>query len=81
MSKPNESTFPYFVNQCDMCNHKRYPDGGYCYMFRTVPMGPCGQHTVQTIKAMHTRAKSAFDTLQRMQSEQHYGMEPWGSIK
>ena len=28
---------------CKTCEHKQYPDGGWCYMFRTEPEGVCKQ--------------------------------------
>ena len=55
-----------FDNQCGMCAHKQHPDAGYCYMFRTEPIGPCGQHTVLALKAMHTRAQGAIATMKVM---------------
>lgn len=30
---------------CSTCDHKKRPDDGHCYMFRTAPSGVCGQHT------------------------------------
>ena len=32
-------------NNCETCNHKNYPDGGWCYMFREEPITKCMQHT------------------------------------
>jgi hypothetical protein len=32
-------------NNCATCNHKRHPDGGWCYMFRSAPNTACAQHT------------------------------------
>jgi hypothetical protein len=32
-------------NRCETCNHKRTPDGGWCYMFRDEPNFDCAQHT------------------------------------
>lgn len=32
-------------NNCSTCNHKKHPDGGHCYMFRTEPQWQCQQHT------------------------------------
>jgi hypothetical protein len=32
-------------NNCSMCDHKRYPDGGWCYMFRNEPDRVCHCHT------------------------------------
>jgi hypothetical protein len=31
-------------NNCATCEHKRYPDGGHCYMFREEPVFLCWQH-------------------------------------
>lgn len=30
---------------CTTCDHKKYPDGGHCYMFKTEPKQTCGLHT------------------------------------
>lgn len=32
-------------NNCDSCDHKKPPDGGWCYMFRSEPTGICMKHT------------------------------------
>jgi len=32
-------------NNCGTCQHKRHPDGGWCYMFRDEPTERCYQHT------------------------------------
>ena len=32
-------------NNCETCDHKKRPDGGWCYMFRTEPTEVCRQHT------------------------------------
>lgn len=32
-------------NNCASCEHKKRPEGGHCYMFRTEPEGICMQHT------------------------------------
>jgi hypothetical protein len=34
-------------NNCAACDHKRHPDGGWCYMFRNEPAEPCMQHTAR----------------------------------
>jgi hypothetical protein len=34
-------------NNCAACDHKRYPDGGHCYMFRHAPEWECQQHTAR----------------------------------
>ncbi len=34
-------------NNCSTCNHKQYPGGGHCYMFRAAPAEPCAHHTFQ----------------------------------
>ena len=31
-------------NRCATCEHKKYPDGGHCYMFREEPTFLCMQH-------------------------------------
>lgn len=48
MSKPNN---------CEMCQHKKNPDGGHCYMFRLAPTEPCMQHTVRTLAASASRQR------------------------
>lgn len=30
---------------CATCGHKKHPDGGWCYMFRTPPTTACLKHT------------------------------------
>jgi hypothetical protein len=35
-------------NNCAACDHKKHPDGGHCYMFRTEPEGVCMKHTART---------------------------------
>ena len=32
-------------NNCSTCDHKRYPQGGWCYAFRNEPDDVCMQHT------------------------------------
>jgi hypothetical protein len=32
-------------NNCKTCDHKRNPEGGWCYMFREEPTDVCMQHT------------------------------------
>jgi hypothetical protein len=35
------------LNKCDNCDHKPDANGGFCYMFRTEPVGEwCGQNTL-----------------------------------
>lgn len=34
-------------NNCTACDHKRHPDGGWCYMFRAEPQATCLQHTMR----------------------------------
>ena len=34
-------------NNCDMCEHKQNPDGGWCYMFSDEPKEVCMQHTMR----------------------------------
>lgn len=36
---------PMNPNNCATCEHKRNPDGGWCYMFRDEPNDICMQHT------------------------------------
>lgn len=35
---------------CSTCDHKQYPDGGHCYMFKTEPVETCQMHTAMRIK-------------------------------
>ncbi len=36
---------------CDKCEHKQYPDGGWCYMFFSAPVGKCGQfNLIKTVE-------------------------------
>lgn len=35
-------------NNCAACDHKRHPDGGWCYMFRFEPVTTCARHTART---------------------------------
>lgn len=32
-------------NNCSTCDHKQYPDGGWCYMFKEPVHGACMSHT------------------------------------
>jgi hypothetical protein len=32
-------------NNCSTCDHKRHPQGGWCYAFRNEPDDVCMQHT------------------------------------
>ena len=32
-------------NNCERCDHKKYPDSGWCYMFRCEPTDVCIKHT------------------------------------
>lgn len=34
-------------NNCSMCDHKKRPDGGWCYMFKNEPQATCLQHTAR----------------------------------
>lgn len=38
-------------NNCDACDHKHNPDGGWCYMFRRTPTEVCMRHTDRSVKA------------------------------
>jgi hypothetical protein len=35
-------------NNCQTCDHKCNPQGGWCYMFRDEPKDICYQHTFRT---------------------------------
>ena len=41
-------------NKRAACDHKRNPDGGWCYMFRDEPEQICGLHTIQAIATRKT---------------------------
>ena len=32
-------------NNCAACDHKRRPEGGWCYMFSDEPLATCAKHT------------------------------------
>ena len=34
-------------NNCEICDHKKRPDGGWCYMFRNEPEDVCHIHTAK----------------------------------
>jgi hypothetical protein len=34
-------------NNCAACDHKKHPDGGWCYMFRHEPTEVCAKHTAR----------------------------------
>ena len=36
-------------NNCAACDHKRNPDGGWCYMFRFEPKEVCMRHTARNL--------------------------------
>lgn len=46
---------------CKTCDHKNYPEGGYCYMFKTEPQTTCKQHTGNRFNDLHRRAASLSD--------------------
>ena len=46
-------------NACQHCGHKQNPDGGWCYMFRMEPTGPCSKHTIAAAAAMAHRLQAA----------------------
>lgn len=33
------------INNCKICDHKKNPDGGHCYMFQAESANRCMQHT------------------------------------
>lgn len=39
-------------NNCAACDHKRFPDGGHCYMFRDAPTDACHKHTARYMKLL-----------------------------
>ena len=42
-------------NMCELCDHKKNPDGGWCYMFRFEPTHACVQHAIPALKARNIR--------------------------
>lgn len=59
------------INNCEHCGHKQNPDGGWCYMFRVAPTGPCAQHTIGVAAAMAHRLQFA----QRIINSQQFQAE------
>ena len=53
-------------NNCQHCGHKQNPDGGWCYMFRMEPTGPCSKHTIGAAAAMAHRLQVAKRMLDSM---------------
>lgn len=53
-------------NACEHCGHKQNPDGGWCYMFRLMPTGPCAQHTIGVAASMAHRLQMAHRMVQGM---------------
>ena len=47
------------VNNCDSCQHKNYPDGGWCYMFRLEPTERCMKHSNINLKSIASRISTA----------------------
>jgi len=47
------------INHCEMCRHKQHPDGGWCYMFRLEPKGPCAQHSIRALSVSAMRMQTA----------------------
>lgn len=71
-------------NNCSACDHKRHPDGGWCYMFRAEPVERCAQHTGRKVldlaQQKHKRLTlAAFDALthadRRAELEQRAAVE------
>ena len=54
------------TSMCELCKHKLHPDGGWCYMFRHAPSGPCAQHSVVTLSARNIRLAYAEKILKAM---------------
>lgn len=42
-------------SDCSTCDHRRYPDGGHCYMFRQEPESTCGLWAPDPDKAAGVR--------------------------
>lgn len=43
-AETERSGFAAQQDQCASCEHRHYPDGGWCYMFRERPQGVCMKH-------------------------------------
>lgn len=56
-------------NNCAGCDHKRHPQGGWCYMFRDEPDRVCLCHTAH-------RGMTAFEAIDLMHSMKKRG-EAW----
>lgn len=56
-------------NNCGACDHKRNPDGGWCYMFRDEPQATCLQHTMR-------RGMTAAEVIQDLAAMRRRG-QPW----
>lgn len=42
---------------CNTCDHKQFPDGGHCYMFKTEPSVTCNAHTARSMRGVTLVAK------------------------
>ena len=58
------------VNNCQHCDHKQNPGGGWCYMFRVEPQGPCAKHSIRVEAARGMRLQLAARTLAKMKEQQ-----------
>lgn len=43
-------------NNCEACDHKQRPDGGFCYMFADAPEEVCMIHTARTNEELQFKA-------------------------
>lgn len=55
-------------NDCSMCDHKKHPDGGWCYMFKNEPVQACLQHTIR-------RGKSVTEVLGELRARQRRSVQ------
>lgn len=39
-------------NNCATCDHKKHPDGGWCYMFKNEPTYRCLAHTARHLNVI-----------------------------
>lgn len=52
-------------NNCEMCDHKKRPDGGHCYMFRMSPTEPCMQHTIRVLASRASFQKTVISLMKK----------------
>lgn len=48
---------------CSTCDHKKNPDGGWCYMFRQEPEFTCQIHTNKKVRITHVLDLAGVDEM------------------